>query len=77
MKKFLLGALIMGVFFTVSACATGPVADKRAPGSPGHKQFEIQIQPDAVVGPSEVWVKVSEHVWDRCSMGESYPKCAG
>jgi hypothetical protein len=77
MKKILLGALFLGFLFVVSGCAHGVVEDKRAPGDPGKKRFEIQIRPSGPMSPDEVWIPVSEKVWDRCGIGESYLACAG
>ncbi len=77
MKKVILGAILCGVFFAVSGCASGPVGDKRAPGEPGRKIFQLQVPVKGPVGPSEVWVTVPEHVWDRCHIEQPYPQCAG
>lgn len=78
MKKFIAVAGIVGAIFAVTGCAAGPVVnDKRAPGNPGHKTFQIQIRETSPVGPDEVWVSVPERVWDRCRLGELYRRCAG
>lgn len=51
-----------------AGCATDTtVQNKRAPGMPGEKTFQIQV------GSS--WVGVSDQQWDACEMGESYPAC--
>jgi len=77
MKNIRVGALLIGVLLAVSACAvSGPVDDKRAPGEPEHKTFQIQVDDKGVVGPDEVWVTVPEKAWDRCHLKDMYPACA-
>jgi hypothetical protein len=77
MKKKIVGAVVVGALFAVSGCASGIVTDKRAPGVPGEKTFQVQIEEGRVVGPDEVWVTVPEEVWEVCGLEETYPSCAG
>lgn len=77
MKKFIVGAIVIGAFFAVSGCVSGQVQDKRAPGVPGRKTFQIQVRDPRVVGPYDTWVTVPERVWDKCDVDASYPACAG
>jgi hypothetical protein len=77
MKKIMMGAAMIGVLFAVSGCVAGPVLDKRAPGDPGSKVFQIQVEDETPVGPNEVWVTVTERVWDTCRIEQPYPECAG
>lgn len=73
MKIVVLGAAIVGVFLLYMGATTGTVADKRAPGQPGDKVFQLQVD-----GPLLTrWVTVSDRNWDRCSMYEPYPDCVG
>lgn len=75
MKKSIRVAALVGVLFVVSACASSPVQDKRAPGIPGHKTFEIQVDDSYVPGSARVWIKVSEKEWDKCHVGDQFPSC--
>lgn len=77
MKKIILGAILCGAFFAVSGCASGLIDDKRAPGDPGRKIFQLQVPVEGPLGPNRAWVTVPEHVWDRCAIKQSYPQCAG
>lgn len=72
-----MGAAIVGVLFAVSGCAAGSVEDKRAPGIPGEKTFQVRVKGDRIVGPDEVWITVPEDVWDKCVVGQPYRRCAG
>jgi predicted small lipoprotein YifL len=77
MKNILKGAVTIGVLFALSGCAVaGPIQNKRAPGIPGEKTFQLQITDSGDPLPGDRWITVSEHVWDLCGMGEDYPKCA-
>lgn len=79
MTKIRIGAATIGVFFLLTGCGvSGQVTNKRAPGWPGEKTFQIQVD-DQRPGVGKVWVTVPEDVWERCSMvpADSYPACAG
>lgn len=71
MKILALGAAIVGVFLLYMGVTTGTVTDKRAPGVPGDKVFQLRVE-----GPLlDRWVTVSEYNWDECSMYTAYPAC--
>lgn len=67
----------MGVLFAVTGCVSGPVVDKRAPGYPGEKTFQIQVEDDRIVGDDKVWITVPEDIWERCGIDEQYEDCSG
>lgn len=75
MKKIIQGAALTGVLFVLAGCATGTVDDKRAPGYPGHKTFQVQVHNHLFVGPKLIWVTVTEKQWDQCELGESLSAC--
>lgn len=75
MKSLLACAVVVGVLFVALPRLSGPVLDKRAPGDPGEKTFQIQVKYELPVHPEEEWVTVSERAWDSCNIGESYPGC--
>jgi hypothetical protein len=78
MKKNIAGAVLIGALFAVSGCGvSGQINDKRAPGIPGSKTFQVEVHDGHLVGPDEVWVTVPEHVWDKCHVRQMYPQCAG
>lgn len=75
MKKIFKGVVTVGVLFLLFGCAAGPVDDKRAPGMPGHKTYQLQIDDPNVLAPDDFWVTVTEKQWDDCELGERYPAC--
>lgn len=77
MKKIIQGAALAVALLALTGCVSGTVEDKRAPGTPGEKTFQIQVDRDPVVGPKKVWVTVPERVWDTCNIDTVYPDCAG
>lgn len=77
MKKIFKGVVTIGALLLLSGCAAGPVADKRAPGMPGHKTFQLRIDDPNVLAPDDLWVTVTEDQWDHCGLDERYPACAG
>lgn len=77
MKKILQGAALVGALFVLSGCASGPVIDKRAPGVPGDKKFQVLVDNDAPVGPDKLWVTVTEQQWDECRLDEQLSRCTG
>lgn len=76
MKKHILGAAFVGALFAVSVLASGIVTDKAAHGVAGDKQYTILID-YRHVGAGEVWIPVSEEVWDRCPLGGRFLRCGG
>lgn len=76
MKKIFQGAALAGALLVLTGCAAGTVQDKRAPGIPGEKTFQLQIENDRPVGPASIWVTVPERAWDRCDPEDKYPDCA-
>lgn len=67
---------VIGALFAVTGCVSGPVVDKQAPGEPGEKTYQLQVD-DRRPGNRTVWVTVTKDVWERCTMGTSwYPDCA-
>lgn len=76
MKKLLQGAAVIGALFVLSGCASGTVQDKRAPGTPGEKTYQLQVENSRPLGPAEIWVTVPEDVWDDCDQDMTYPDCA-
>ena len=77
MKNIRRGAAIVGAIFVLSGCVAGPVSDKRAPGMPGEKTFQILVDDKHLISPGRVWVRVPERVWDRCDLDDPYPSCVG
>lgn len=77
MKKIIQGAALAGALLVLTGCASGTVQDKRAPGMPGEKTFQLQVENDLPIGPDEVWVTVPEEVWDECDIDAEYQECAG
>lgn len=77
MKKIIQGAALAGALFVLTGCVAGTVEDKRAPGMPGEKMFQIEINRDQFIGPKRVWVTVPEEEWDTCDIDTEYPDCAG
>lgn len=77
MKKILTSAAVVGALFVVTGCVSGEVNDKRAPGYPGEKTYQIQLDNDKPVGPDKLWVTVPEKVWEQCHIGERYPEDCG
>jgi hypothetical protein len=77
MKKYLRGAALFGAFLAVTGCASGVVIDKRAPGYPGEKTLQIQVDVDnpPPFGPDEIWVTVDGRVWDACKLYDVWPDC--
>lgn len=73
MKKICRDAVLLGVFLLLTGCASGTVTDKRAPGQPGDKVFQLHVD-GALPGR---WVTVTEKEWDRCSLDSAWPSCAG
>lgn len=72
MKIFRTSVVALGALFLLSGCGTGPLIDKRAPGTPGEKTFQIQIREVRITGPRHVWITVPERVWDGCDPGTKY-----
>jgi hypothetical protein len=72
MKIFRTSVVALGALFLLSGCGTGPLIDKRAPGVPGEKKFQIQIEESHLTGPRRVWITVTERVWDKCDPGTHY-----
>lgn len=60
--------MIAAMLVLLTACARGPVVNKRAPGELGDKTYEILIK--------DTWIQVPEQVWDDCSLDEPYPECS-
>ena len=77
MRNLRRGAAVIGVFFVVTGCASGVVSDKRAPGYPGEKTLQIQVDVEnpPPFGPDKIWVTVEEQVWDDCDLDEEWPEC--
>jgi hypothetical protein len=75
MKKMVQGATIAGAFFVLTGCVSGAVDDKRAPGMPGEKQYEILVENDQPYGPDRFWLKVTERTWDNCHLGDQIEDC--
>jgi hypothetical protein len=68
MKRYV--AVVMTAALSVLLMTTttsGAVEDKRAPGDPGHKMFQILVD--------DAWRLVPEDVWNRCDMEDSFPLC--
>lgn len=76
MRKYILGAAIVGAFFAVFVLASARVTDKSATGIAGNKQYEIQVD-YGHIGVGEVWITVPERVWDGCHVGGRFPQCGG
>jgi nitrogen fixation-related uncharacterized protein len=77
MKKIVQGAIIVGAFFVLAGCASGQVDDKRAPGMPGKKTYQILVDNDQPYGPDKYWITVTEDVWTKCRLGDRYEDCQG
>jgi hypothetical protein len=73
MKILIRATALVGAVLLLTGCASGEVTDKRAPGQPGEKVFQLRI--DGTL--PDHWVTVSENVWEACSMYEQYPGCKG
>jgi hypothetical protein len=73
MHNFIRGAALVGAVLLSAGCASGTVIDKRAPGQPGEKVFQLRV--DGTL-PSR-WVTVSERTWEMCPMFDEYPDCQG
>lgn len=73
MKKILIGAALVGALLLLIGADSGRVVDKRAPGEPGEKVFQLHV--DGAF--SDRWVTVTEKQWDTCSMYAQYPQCVG
>lgn len=76
MRKFILGAVIVGALFAVSMLVTGRVVDKGASGVAGNKSFSILVD-YRQIGLGGVWLPVPERVWDHCAVGGRFPQCGG
>lgn len=78
MKKTVTGAVIVCAVITLTGCAAGQVTDKRAPGYPGEKTYQIEIENSRPIGPDRLWITVSREVWWSCRIQvDEYPDCAG
>lgn len=66
--KIITVVMIAALLVLLTACARGPVVNKRAPGEPGNKTYEILIK--------DTWIQVPEQVWDNCSLDDPYPACS-
>ncbi len=66
---------LVAASFLLSACVSGSVENKRAPGEPSHKRYQLQIDTGNPLAPDELWVDVTHDEWTRCSMEEQYPGC--
>jgi hypothetical protein len=75
MKKYVRGVVAIGVFFVVTGCASGVVSDKRAPGSPGEKTFQIQVENNKPFGPDRWWITVNRDGWRACWIDDVWPEC--
>lgn len=75
MKKMIAGAAISGALFFMSALLSGHVADKGAVGVAGDKRFQLLID-YRWLGFGEIWLPVSEGVWDRCGLGDDVIACS-
>jgi hypothetical protein len=73
MKKIMRVATLCGVFLLCAGCGSGKVTDKRAPGQPSDKVFQLHVEGTLF----DRWVTVSEETWDACGLFTRYPSCAG
>lgn len=60
-------ALALIVAANAAAMELGRVSDKRAPGLPGDKTFQVEV--------NNRWVGVPEDLWDSCNPGERMIHC--
>lgn len=67
MKNYIRLTVVTLLILSAAACARGPVEDKRAPGMPGKKTYEVQVR--------STWIKVTEQGWDNCGLDDPYPAC--
>lgn len=67
MKNFIRIATLASLPALLTACADAPVENKRAPGEPGEKTYQIQV--------GRRWIDVTERDWDHCEMFEPFPAC--
>lgn len=73
MKKILTGVAIGGAILLSLTVTDGTVIDKRAPGEPGDKVFQLRV--DGLL--LDRWVTVTEKQWDDCGLYASYRDCTG
>lgn len=67
MKNCIKIALIAATALLLTACTSGTVENKRAPGYIGEKTYEVYVD--------GYWLNVTSTGWDNCEMGEQYPAC--
>ena len=69
MKTYLAvsAAPVTALFLLLLLLPNGAVQDKKAPGTPGEKTYELLV--------GNTWRVVPETVWDRCDMYERLPVC--
>lgn len=67
MKNYIRATALGSLLLLATACVKGPVEDKRAPGMPGEKTFELLVD--------SRWVEVSVQEWDKCKIDAPYPDC--
>ncbi len=65
-QRSLLAVLLISLL-ALTACARGPIQNKRAPGLPGEKRYEILV--------NGRWIEITSAEWDACQMQETYPAC--
>lgn len=75
MKKTFRGASFCALFLLLSACVSGPVQNKRAPGDLGHKTYQLRIDDRNPLAPKEFWIVVTKDQWEHCQIEEKYPEC--
>lgn len=67
MNNYIKGLFVAILMFTLAACAAGPVENKRAPGMPWEKRYEILVDGE--------WIEITGSEWDNCGMYEQFPAC--
>lgn len=67
MKNSIKSAIAAAILTAITGCASGPVEDKQAPGTPGSKTFMVQVD--------KRWITVTDQEWDRCDITETWPDC--
>lgn len=67
MKNYIKATFLAALLALTAACASGPIEDKRAPGEPGKKTYEVLVDGQ--------WIKVTSEQWDNCGMYDPYPDC--
>lgn len=77
MRKHIRAVAIVAALLSITGCASGVVNDKRAPGYPGEKELQIQVELDnpPPFGRKAIWVTVDDSGWDSCRLFDRWPDC--